>query len=489
MNVSDFDPFESNCTLAELRTYNLNESEWDSLQNFTLEGKSGTKNCSYLQQHIVDLTCSSSDDYLCRCAEEVYRYYCSDNPLYYSYIYRVIGTLFQGIIFVIGVIGNVMVVIVVAKNKNMTTPTNCYLVSLAIADCAVLIAAVPQEIVSYYLIGNHWIWGHVGCAIMIFLQHLGINASSLSLTAFTVERYIAICHPMKAQTVCTVERAKKITLLVWVFAVCYCSPWLYLTTVIPLSYAVDYPTQECTFKLSRDQYFLYYFLDIIVFYVVPLLLSCVLYTLIARILFTSQVPKNPTVNGHHDKKRANSPRVQVVKMLAVVVAIFATLWLPYRTLLVYNSLLAMFGYDTYKDLWYLLFAKTCIFINSAINPILYNALSVKFRRAFKRMLSCGKPRQEQWAMTMFYSEGGKRPASRLTGPTAAGGMGPSATGGGGGGGAGRGGGGGGGSGGMGVAREHSSLPRLPSYPTTSSREAPTLETALTTTSATLKINT
>ncbi|KAG7170236.1 Thyrotropin-releasing hormone receptor-like 2 [Homarus americanus] len=308
MNLTEPYDNEPNCTLADLTAYEFNESQWDTLDNLTLEEEANFMNCSYLQ-HIVNINCSSTD-YLCRCAQDVYRQYCFGTPQYYSYIYRIIGTLFQGIIFIIGVIGNVMVVIVVAKNKNMTTPTNCYLVSLAIADCAVLIAAVPQEIVSYYLIGNHWIWGHVGCAIMIFLQNLGINASSLSLTAFTVERYIAICHPMKAQTVCTVERAKKITLVVWVFAVCYCSPWLYLTRVAPLTYAVDYPTQECTFKLSRDQYFLYYFLDIIVFYVVPLLLSCVLYTLIARILFTSQVPKNPTVNGHHDRKRANSPRVQ-----------------------------------------------------------------------------------------------------------------------------------------------------------------------------------
>lgn len=310
MNVSDPSlSLEWNyCAVTEFS----NESFWDPLQNLTqeeLEEASGHLNCTYLK-HIIDLNCNG-DEHLCHCANNVYRRYCTEVPAYYSYMYRIIGTLFQGIILIIGVIGNVMVVIVVAKNKNMATPTNCYLVSLAIADCAVLIAAVPQEIVSYYLIGNHWIWGHVGCAIMVFLQNLGINASSLSLTAFTVERYIAICHPMKAQTVCTVERAKKITLVVWVFAACYCSPWLYLTTVVPLSYAVDYPTQECTFKLSRDQYFLYYFLDIIMFYVVPLLLSCVLYSLIARILFTSQVPKNPTINGHHDKRRVSSPRVQV----------------------------------------------------------------------------------------------------------------------------------------------------------------------------------
>ncbi|RWS18220.1 thyrotropin-releasing hormone receptor 1-like protein, partial [Leptotrombidium deliense] len=40
------------------------------------------------------------------------------------------------------------------------------------------------------------------------------------------------------------------------------------------------------------------------------------------------------------------------------------------------------------ELWFLMFCKTMIFVNSAINPILYNALSVKFRRAFKRTISC-----------------------------------------------------------------------------------------------------
>ena len=39
----------------------------------------------------------------------------------------------------------------------------------------------------------------MGCSTFVYCQYLGINVSALSLTAFTVERYIAICHPMKAQ--------------------------------------------------------------------------------------------------------------------------------------------------------------------------------------------------------------------------------------------------------------------------------------------------
>ena len=102
--------------------------------------------------------------------------------------------------------GNVLVCLVVHKTRSMHTTTNCYLVSLAVADTITLLASVPQEILSYHILGNKWVWGTVGCTLMIYLQYLAINASALSLTAFTVERYIAICHPIKSKFICTLSR-------------------------------------------------------------------------------------------------------------------------------------------------------------------------------------------------------------------------------------------------------------------------------------------
>ena len=60
-------------------------------------------------------------------------------------------------------------------------------------------------------------------------------------------------------------------------------------------------------------------------------------------------------------------RFQVVKMLACVVLIFATLWVPYRGMLVYNTITAMNKMKPFMDLWYLMFAKTCIYINRSAN--------------------------------------------------------------------------------------------------------------------------
>lgn len=77
---------------------------------------------------------------------------------------------------------------------------------------------------------------------------------------------------------------------------------------------------------------------------------------------------------------------QVIRMLIVVVVVFATLWMPYRVMVVYNS----FAEHKYLNLWFLMFSRTLIYINCAINPILYNVMSVKFRRAFKNHLCCGE---------------------------------------------------------------------------------------------------
>jgi neuromedin U receptor 1 len=44
------------------------------------------------------------------------------------------------------------------------------------------------------------------------------SASILTITAFTVERYVAICHPLRAQALSTLPRAVKTIIAVWLTA-------------------------------------------------------------------------------------------------------------------------------------------------------------------------------------------------------------------------------------------------------------------------------
>ena len=243
-------------------------------------------------------------------------------PSYYSMSYRVIGCLFVSIIFVIGFVGNIMVVVVVWRTRSMHTPTNCYLVSLAVADILLLVSAPLPTIVEYFLIVDECVLGAVGCSVMVFMQYLGVNVSAMSITAFTTERYIAICHPMRAHAMCTVRRAKRIIAAVWTFGVFYCTPWLALTTTRTKEFADGTHIETCTFKLDRHHYVTYYMADLIIFYVVPLLLTCILYALIARILFGSDIASScprkngakSTDNGQHmtlTKSSGRNSRAQV----------------------------------------------------------------------------------------------------------------------------------------------------------------------------------
>lgn len=291
-----------------------------------------------LIEESINVTCTN--DLTCNLFNSSHCTVCKD-PSYYAIPYRIIGTVFQGFILIVGksesslhfymficiylfikfclililiwlmfkgVLGNIMVVIVVVRARSMKTPTNCYLVSLSIADMITLMAAVPNEIIAYYVLGDQWIWGKIGCNLLIFLQYLGINASALSITAFTIERYIGICHPMKAQKMCTVHRAKRIIIIVWCFAFVYCCPWIFLTKTEPLCYRSFEQTniETCTFALSRKYYWTYYFTDLVIFYVFPLFLSCVLYGFIARILFIDTIPKESKKSNSSSKANPQS---------------------------------------------------------------------------------------------------------------------------------------------------------------------------------------
>jgi hypothetical protein len=91
------------------------------------------------------------------------------------------------------------------------------------------------------------------------------------------------------------------------------------------------------------------------------------------------------------KKQQMDSRRQVVAMLAFVVACFFLLFFPYRVFTIWLILstddqVQSLGMETYYNLTY--FSRILIYLHSAINPIAYNLISTKFRRAFMSILLC-----------------------------------------------------------------------------------------------------
>jgi hypothetical protein len=170
-------------------------------------------------------------------------------------LYKVIPmTMVYTLIFLTGTVGNMMTCIVISRNKYMHTTTNYYLFNLAMADLLVLFLGLPQEIYQFWS-AYPWVFGEVFCIFRVFAAEASTYASILTITAFTVERYIAICHPLKAHTVSTLSRAVKVIRVICILsAVC--------ATPMAMQFGMVYVTDEngknipdssvCNFKGEYD---------------------------------------------------------------------------------------------------------------------------------------------------------------------------------------------------------------------------------------------
>ena len=109
---------------------------------------------------------------------------------------RVFGKMFDDItifksvtyivIFVLGTIGNILVVLVVSKRRKMRTVTNYFILNLAVADLTVLISNIPVDLTTTY--SKKWIFGKGTCKVIPPLQTMGTIASILTLVAISLSR-------------------------------------------------------------------------------------------------------------------------------------------------------------------------------------------------------------------------------------------------------------------------------------------------------------
>jgi len=110
------------------------------------------------------------------------------------------------------------------------------------------------------------------------------NASILTITAFTVERYVAICYPMRAKTMSSLSRAVKTIIVVWIVAGCCSIPiWIQFGVVYQLD-ADGRPIVDsalCTIRPHMTHLQHFFEVSSVVFFIIPMFIITVLYALIA----------------------------------------------------------------------------------------------------------------------------------------------------------------------------------------------------------------
>ncbi|XP_057175612.1 chemokine XC receptor 1-like [Triplophysa rosa] len=100
--------------------------------------------------------------------------------------------IFFTLVVVLSCIGNILVLIVLALYESLRSLTNVLILNLALSD--LLFTFGLPFWASYYIWG--WTFGDAGCKAVKFVFYAGFYSSVLFLTLMTVQRYMAVVHPL-----------------------------------------------------------------------------------------------------------------------------------------------------------------------------------------------------------------------------------------------------------------------------------------------------
>ncbi|OCT78481.1 neuromedin-U receptor 1 [Xenopus laevis] len=307
-------------------------------------------------------------------------------------------------IFAVGAVGNILTCIVILKHKIMRTPTNYYLLSLAISDLLVLLLGMPLEL--YELWSNYpFVLGEGGCSFKTLLFETVCFASILNVTALSVERYIAVVHPLRAKYVVTRNHAKRVIFTVWVISILCSIPNTSLNGILHLrvlGIGVVPGSSTCTVVRPRWIYNLIIQITTIFFFFLPMGTISVLYLLIGLQLKKEKMLQVlETKSGKEGDSYQNirlqqekTRRRQVTKMLFILVVVFGICWAPFHT----ERLMWSFINDWTEAMHQIfsfvhVISGVLFYLSSAVNPILYNLLSTRFREMFKEVMCHGRTKR------------------------------------------------------------------------------------------------
>lgn len=234
------------------------------------------------------------------------------------------------IILVVSLVGNSLVCKISfsgrgcsGKSQRSRTTTDLLIGSLACSDLLITIFNIPINIARLLL--PHWPFGRFLCYGFPFVQTACVYVSTFTMTAIAWHRWQTVT--LRNQTFAYSKR--RLILTIWIVSGVLALPVVAFNTLKKEN--VDgKPVIRCRVNYPITQGFnISLFLTVEIFitqYLAPLLVACVLYLRIARVV--SQQGKMTAVINNHKKRRRQQEAKRRIIMLALVVAVFALCWLP-----------------------------------------------------------------------------------------------------------------------------------------------------------------
>ncbi|XP_059198189.1 trace amine-associated receptor 3-like [Centropristis striata] len=270
---------------------------------------------------------------------------------------------------------NLLIIISVSVFRQLHTPTNILLLSLAVSDFLVGLLVMPVDALQRT---QCWLFGDLFCSLFRFVSYIISSASVINMVLISVDRYVAICDPLHYTTRITVNRVKVCVCLVWFCTVVFNS--VHFNLHLSQQQENNDPCYGLCPAVSDNTAA---DLQLVLHFIVPVSTIVVLYTRI----FVVAVSQARAMRSHITTvtkqisvtKTAKKSELKAARTLGVLVVVFLMCFTP-------TYFVSMGGYDSmsYSTLYFIVYLYN---FNSCLNPVIYALFYPWFRKTVKLIVS------------------------------------------------------------------------------------------------------
>ncbi|XP_007259914.3 trace amine-associated receptor 13c-like [Astyanax mexicanus] len=274
------------------------------------------------------------------------------------------------------VFGNLLIIISVCHFKQLHTPTNMLILSLAVSDFLVGALVMPTALA--WMIESCWIFDTCYCLIYILTSYFLTTTSIFNVALISADRYFALSNPFLYTDTVSVSTMCIVVLCNWVMLLFYNISLQYFNGHFK---NLDMCPGVCFLLLDE----IWSLVDFLLTFVFPCAVIIILYGLVFVLVRKHATAIRDLKVHTRDHTSANTTdsmksERKAAKVLGILVSVFLACLLPYfmYTVLVNAVDIKVGSFQTVLML---------VYLNSAFNPVIYALFYPWFRRCVKITLT------------------------------------------------------------------------------------------------------
>ncbi|KAM9385669.1 LOW QUALITY PROTEIN: uncharacterized protein galr1a [Pholidichthys leucotaenia] len=267
---------------------------------------------------------------------------------------NIVSILIFGMVFVLGVIGNTLVITVLARSKpgQPRSTTNIFILNLQRGGPVYLLFCIPFQSTIYML--DTWVLGAFICKFIHYFFTVSMLVSIFTLSAMSVDRYVAIVHARKSSSIRVERHAMVGVVLIWTLSLVMAAPVAHYQSIVEREDNNTYCWEDWPGHRRK------------------IYVMC-------TFVFGIRAASRPISVCY----------AKTAQTVLVVVVVFCLSWLPHHIV----HLWVEFGSFPLNQASFVfrMVAHCLAYSNSSVNPIIYAFLSENFRNSYKQVFWCRTP--------------------------------------------------------------------------------------------------